>query len=72
MKARVATMHSLRGMLKCYGVRLPASVDRLMERCREVLIPELMKHLEGMLRVVEELSWQIGVFSRVDRENARE
>jgi transposase len=72
VKARVAMMHSLRGMLKCYGVRLPRSVDRLVERCREVLAPELMKHLEGMLRVVEELSRQIEVYDEWIAQLARE
>jgi transposase len=60
VKTRVALMHSLRGMVKGFGIRLPrCTSDQYLERCRSSVPNEMMGHLEGMFVIIEDLTRQI-------------
>jgi transposase len=60
VKTRVALMHSLRGMAKGFGIRLPHSVsDQFLERCQGSVPQELLRHLEGLFKVIQGLTDQI-------------
>lgn len=66
VKSRVALMHSLRGMVKCFGIRLPHSTsEQFLERCR-VCVPEsILRHLEGIFTIIQDLSQQIAQYDEL-------
>ena len=69
VKGRVALMHSLRGMVKAFGVRLPHSTDaEFLERCRASVPAEILCQLEGIFRVIQNLTTEIdGYDERIER-----
>ena len=73
VKTRVALMHSLRGMVKCFGLRLPHSTsESFLERCRSSVPEPLLKQLEGLFTMVNELSKQISLYDELIETIARE
>jgi transposase len=63
VKSRVTLMHSLRGMAKGFGIRLPHSVsDQFLERCQGSVPQELLRHLEGLFKIIQGLTEQIAVY----------
>jgi transposase len=53
-------MHSLRSMVKGFGVRLPhATSDQFLQRCKGSVPEVLLPHLEGIFTIVQSLSEQI-------------
>jgi len=63
VKTRVALMHSLRGMVKGFGVRLPhATSDQFLQRCKGSVPEALLPHLEGIFTIVQSLSEQIASY----------
>jgi len=60
VKMRTAAMLSLRGMVKCFGVRLPqATSESFLERCRQAVPERLRAALNPLLEIVAALSAQI-------------
>ena len=60
VKTRVALMHSLRGMVKGFGIRLPhASSDQFCQRCKGSVPEELLPQLEGIFTIIQSLTQQI-------------
>ena len=60
MKTLVALMHSLRGMVKGFGVGLPhATSDQFFQRCKGSVPEELLPHLEGIFTIVQSLTQEI-------------
>ncbi len=72
VKMRTAAMLSLRGMVKCFGVRLPrATSDRFLERCRQAVPEPLRRALDGVLDVIATLTAQIMSYDEQLEETAR-
>ena len=72
VKSRVAVMHSLRGMVKGFGIRLPHSDDdQFLERCRKIVPPEVLSHLEGIFKIVQSLTEQIDLYDKRIEEIAK-
>jgi transposase len=69
VKCRVALMHSLRGMVKGFGVRLPHSTDsEFLKRCRATVPAGILCHLEGIFRVIQNLTTEIdGYDERIEK-----
>jgi transposase len=66
VKTRTALMHSMRGMVKCYGIRLPhADSASFCERCRLAVPAALLPQLEGVFKIVQELSLQIAAYDEL-------
>lgn len=60
VKTRVGLMHSLRSMVKGFGIRLPHSTsDQFLERCRGSVPNSILSHLEGIFTVIRDLTRQI-------------
>ena len=63
VKTRVGLMHSLRGMVKGCGIRLPHSTsDQFLERCRGSVPSSIVVHLEGIFSVIQDLTRQIAQY----------
>lgn len=53
-------MHSLRSMVKGFGVRLPhATSDPFLQGCKNGVPEELLPHMEGIFTIVQSLTKQI-------------
>ena len=53
-------MHSLRGMVKGFGVGLPhATSDQFFQRCKGSVPEKLLPHLESIFSIVQSLTQQI-------------
>lgn len=73
VKTRVALMHSLRGMVKGFGVRLPhATSDCFLERCRTAVPATLLVHLDGLFTTIANLTRQIEAYDEQIEQLARE
>lgn len=73
VKTRVALMHSLRGMVKAFGVRLPHSTsDQFLQRCKGSVPAELSPQLEGIFTIVQALTEQIGSYDELIEKIAAE
>jgi transposase len=70
---RVALMHSLRGMVKGFGIRLPHSTsDQFLERCRSCVPAMILGHLEGLFSIIQNLTHQIAAYDEQIEEIAAE
>lgn len=73
VKTRVALMHSLRGMIKSYGVRLPhATSDQFLQRCKGSVPEELLPHLEGIFTIIQFLTQLIDNYDELIEKIAAE
>jgi transposase len=73
VKTRVALMHSLRGMVKGFGIRLPhATCEQFLERCRGSVPSEILSHLEGIFSVIQDLTRQIDQYDERIEQIANE
>jgi len=60
VKTRAALMHSLRGMMKSYGVRLPhATSDPFLQRSKGSVPEELLPHMERIFTIAQSLTQEI-------------
>ena len=60
VKMRTAAMHSLRGMVKGFGVRLPcATSENFLQRCRQAVPESLRAALNGLFEIVAALTAQM-------------
>jgi transposase len=72
VKTRTALMHSARGMLKNFGLRLPqAHSEDFVERARQAVPAELLSQLEGLFRIVGEVTKEIVKCDELVEEIAR-
>jgi transposase len=72
VKMRTAAMHSLRGMAKSFGVRLPrASSENFLERCRQAVPEQLRPAMNGLFEIVAELTRQIAACDEQIEQKAR-
>lgn len=63
VKTRTALTHSVRGLLKVFGIRLPASTGAsYSERCRKAIPAELLPHLDGLLAVIDRVTAEIEAY----------
>ena len=66
-------MHSLRGMVKTYGVRLPHSTsDQFLQRCKSSVPAELLPQLEGIFTIIQSLTEQIESYDELIEKIAAE
>ena len=71
VKTRTALMHSARGMLKSFGLRLPqAHSEDFVERARQAVPAELLSPLEGLFRIVGEVTKEILKYDELVEEIA--
>lgn len=72
VEQRVALMHSVRGMAKSFGVRVPRiGSERAVERAAEALPEELRAALAGVLGMMVALSEQIEAYDERIEQEAR-
>jgi transposase len=70
---RTGLIHSLRGMLKTFGIRLPGSTSAYFaEHCQASVPPPFRPLLEGTFKVIAELSRQIEAYDEQVEQMARE
>ncbi len=66
-------MHSLRGMVKGFGIRLPRSTsDQFLERCRSSVPAVILSHLEGLFTIIQDLTRQIASYDELIEKIAAE
>jgi transposase len=58
--------------VKCFGLRLPHSTSaQFLERCRSSVPPEILRHLEGVFKIIEALTQQIEIYDELIEKIAR-